>query len=565
MYVIEPKIKEEEVFMKKLFALVATLGLVFGLAACGGEDTEDVFRWNIGAEPKTLDPGLNGASDGADVINNTFEGLVREINGEVYPGIAESWDISEDGTTITFHLRESNWSDGTPLTANDFVYAWKRGMDPATASEYSWIWEYTNVKGAYEVLYEGGSLDDVGISALDDYTLVVELNNPTPYFISLTSFFHFMPVKQEAVEAAGGEDGLWASNPELVVSNGPFVLTEYEEGDHLILTKNPEYWNKDEVKLDKIEASFIAVETTAYLKYQNDELDFIPSVPTVMIPDLLALSDEFHVFPLLGTYYYNFNLDTEANGYDPIFDNVKLRTALNYSINRQAIVDALGAGQVPAVGFVPPGFKDDEGNDFFETAGTYGMPIDDSKYAEAQTLFEEAATELGMTVEELRDALSAKTMLYNTSEAHAEIAQMIQEMWTQNLGFTMTLENQDWAIFQGTRSEGNFDLARGGWITDYMDPSGLLSIFTSENAYNDPGYHNETYDTLLSEAAATADIAEHFDKLYQAQEILMTELPIIPVYHYTDSMLVKDYVKDWGRSVLGSVDFSRAYIDEEGN
>ncbi len=549
--------------MKKLFAIVATLGLVFGLAACGSKDTEDVFRWNIGAEPKTLDPGLNGASDGADVINNTFEGLVREINGEVYPGIAESWEFSADGKTITFHLRESNWSDGTPLTANDFVYAWKRGMDPATASEYSWIWEYTNVKGAYEVLYEGGSLDDVGVSAPDDYTLVVELNNPTPYFISLTSFFHFMPVKQEAVEAAGGEDGLWASNPELVVSNGPFVLTEYEEGDHLILSKNPEYWNKDEVKLDKIEASFIDVETTAYLKYQNDELDYIPNVPTVMIPDLLALSDEFHVFPLLGTYYYNFNLDSEANGYDPIFENVKLRKALNYSINRQAIVDALGAGQVPAVGFVPPGFLDDEGNDFFETAGTYGMPIDDSKYAEAQTLFEEAATELGMTVDELRTALSAKTMLYNTSEAHAEVAQMIQEMWTQNLGFTMTLENQDWAIFQSTRREGNFDLARGGWITDYMDPSGLLSIFTSENAYNDPGYHNETYDTLLSEAAATADIAEHFDKLYQAQEILMTELPIIPVYHYTDTMLVKDYVKDWGRSVLGSVDFSRAYIDEE--
>lgn len=336
---------------------------------------EAVFNWNIGADPKTIDPVLNGASDGGDVINQTFEGLVREKSGTIYPGIAEKWEVSEDGLTVTFFLRDSKWSDGSPLTANDFVYSWKRGMDPATASEYAWIWEYTNIVGAFEAV-NGASLDEVGIAALDDKTLEVKLSTPTDYIVSLLSFYHFMPTKQSAVEA--GADGAWAKDPANAVSNGPFKLTSYTIGEGLTLVKNENYWNAAEVKIDRIEGKFIDELATAFQAYQAGELHFLPDVPPAEVPTLMAESSEFYVFPLLGTYYFNFNMDL------PMFQDVRVRKALNLAVDRELITETMGSGQVPAVGFVPPGFLDHEGNDFFEKSGNYGIPSDASKVAEAQ-------------------------------------------------------------------------------------------------------------------------------------------------------------------------------------
>jgi len=556
--------------MKKLLLVLASLVLVFGLSACKDKTEDVVFNWNIGADPATLDPTLNGASDGGDVINQTFEGLVREINGVVYPGMAETWETSADGKVITFHLRESNWSDGTPLTASDFVYSWKHGMNPASASEYSWIWEYTNVVGAMDYAFaeDGATADAVGVKAVDDLTLEVTLINPTAYFISLMAFYHFMPVKQEAVEA--GEDGIWAKDPELFVSNGPFVLVEYNIGDGLRLEKNDEYWNAEEVGIDVIEGKFIDNETTAYAAYGAGELDFIPSVPSALVPVLIAESDEFYVFPLLGTYYYSFNMDADESGTNEAYDvdgvwaNAKLRNALSYSVDREAITEATGAGQVPAGGFVPPGFMDDQGLDFFAEAGTYGLVTDAGNYAQAVTLFAEAAAEMDMTVTELQAEIeNHEELLYNTSEGHKLIAEMVQQMWSTNLGFTIPLVNQEWAVFQDTRSQGDFGIARGGWLTDFMDPSGLLAIFASTNSYNDPNYYNAEFDAKLAAAQATTDMGVHFTNLYAAQTIFMNDMPIIPIYHYTDTMLAKDYLVNWGRSVLGSVDFSRASIEKE--
>jgi len=543
--------------MKKLLSVLLVFALMFGLAACNPTETGDmVLNWNIGADPQTIDPTLNGASDGGDVISQTFEGLVREVNGVIYPGIAESWVTSEDGLTVTFTLRDSKWSDGSALTADDFVYSWLRGMDPATASEYAWIWEYTNIVGSLDAVYNDGSLDAVGISAPDASTLVVELTNPTPYFVSLMAFYHFMPVKQASVEAEGGADGLWAKDPDLAVCNGAFKLTSYTPGSGLTLVKNDNYWDAEHVYIDQINGEFIDVETTAYVKYNNGELDFIPSVPSVMIPSLTAESSEFYLFPLLGTYYYNINMDS------PKFDNAKLRQALTLSIDREAIVEALSGGQIPATGFVPVGFLDNEGNDFATVSGNYGIATDNSKYAEAVTLFAQAASEMSMTVAQLQASLYGQVILYNTSEGHAMVAQMVQESWKTNLGVEMTLQNQEWAVFQDTRQAGNYDIARGGWLTDFMDPAGLLAIFTTGNSYNDPQYSNAAYDTLMTDAQATSDIAVHFEKLYAAQNILMADMPVIPVYYYSDMMLVKSYVTDWGRSVLGSVDFTHAKVNK---
>lgn len=542
--------------MKKVMSVFLALALILVLAACTPKNKEVVFNWNIGADPLTLDPTLNGASDGGDVINQTFEGLTREIDGIVYPGIAQSWTTSADGLTMTFNLRQSKWSDGSPLTAHDFVYSWKRGMDPATASEYSWIWEYSNIVGSLEAVYEDGSLDDVGIEAVDDYTFRVHFTVPTPYFESFVAFYHFMPVKQSSVEHAEGADGLWAKKPALAISNGPFKLTAYNVGSGLVLEKNDNYWNKNVVKITKINGSFIDIETTAYQAYNAGSLDFIPSVPASEVGGLKAtkLDVEFFIFPLLGTYYYNFNMTL------PQFQNQKLRMALALAINREAIVDALGAGQVPAVAFVPPGFRDHLDRDFFETAGSYGIVGDNSKYAQAVTLFAQAATELGKTEAELRLMLKDQEILYNTSGGHQLVAEMVQESWLQVLGIQVQIKNQEWGPFQESRKNGDYQIARGGWLTDFMDPAGMLAIFVTGNAYNDPKYNNANFNQLMTEAQATTNRQLHFEKLYAAQQQLMTDLPIIPVYHYTDTMLVKPYVQGWGRSVLGSVDFSRANI-----
>ena len=229
--------------MKKvvLFTLVFALLAPLAVFAGGQQDADSasaetakapvVMNWNLASDPKTIDPGLNGASDGGDIISNTFEGLVRERSGEVIPGIAKSWDISEDGKTITFHLRESKWSDGSPLTAHDFVYGWKRAMDPATASEYGWIWHYTNVVNAEAANNGEVSLDEVGIRAVDDLTFEVSLSAPTEYFVSLSSFYHFRPIKKSVAEDPAGAEGAWAKNPKLAVSNGPYKLTSYTIGD----------------------------------------------------------------------------------------------------------------------------------------------------------------------------------------------------------------------------------------------------------------------------------------------------------------------------------------------
>lgn len=504
---------------------------------------ESVFNWNIGADPKTIDPVLNGANDGGNVINQTFEGLIREKSGTIYPGIAKDWKVSEDGLTVTFNLRESNWSDGSPLTANDFVYSWKRGMDPATASEYSWIWEYTNIVGAFDAV-NGASLDEVGVKAVDEYTLEVKLDTPTDYIVSLLSFYHFLPTKQSAVEA--GADGSWAKDATKVVSNGPFTLTNYGIGSGLTLVKNPEYWNAAEVKIDRIEGKFIDEQATAYQAYQSGDLDFLPSVPPAEISSLIAEDPNFYVFPLLGTYYYNINMDLE------LYKNPLVRRAMNLAIDRELICETMAAGQVPATGFVPPGFLDHEGKDFFEVSGMYGLATDASKVEEAQKLLAEAGYPNGEGFPEF-------TIMYNTSAGHQLAAELVQEMLKTNLGLKVKLENQEWAVFQDTRKAGDFQIARGGWLTDFMDPMGLLAIFTSENDYNDPNFSNARYDELLSLAAKTRG-EEHFKALYEAQDILMNELPIITVYHYTEVMLVNPKLQGWDRSVLGTIDFSLAEI-----
>jgi len=542
------------VFRTMVFALLASVAMIAGckkeapVEVAEVEKGPVVMNWNLNSDPKTIDPSLNGASDGGDVISNTFEGLVRERSGNVVPGVAKTWDVSEDGKVITFHLRESKWSDGSPLTANDFVYGWKHGIDPNTASEYGWIWHYTNVVNAEAANNGDVSLDEVGIRAIDDLTFEVTLSAPTDYFVSLSSFYHFRPLKQSVVEDPAGAEGAWAKDPKLAVSNGPYKLTSYTIGGGMTLEKNEYFWNVAKVGIDVINVKFIDQASTAYTAYQAGDFDFLNDVPPAEIPALIAENPEFYVYPLLGTYYYNFNMDLELWG------DARVRRALAYGLDREKICEALARGNVPAAGFVPPGFPDDKGADFFETAGTYGLSTDSGSIEEARKLLAEAGYPDG-------EGFPSFTLMYNTSESHQMVAEMVQEMWKTNLGIECTLENQEWAVFQDTRKQGNYEVARGGWLTDFLDPMGLLAIFVDGNDYNDPNYNNADYNASMAKASSSYG-SEHYKALYKAQDILMNDMPIVPVYHYTDYFLSSPKLKGWDRSMLGQIDFSTAYIQE---
>ncbi|MDN5351438.1 MAG: oligopeptide transport system substrate-binding protein [Clostridiales bacterium] len=265
--------------------------------------TDGTLQWNLGSEPKTLDPGLNSAVDGGHIINNTFEGLMRKDDEGIKPAMAESYDVSEDGTVYTFHLRDAMWSDGQPVTAGDFEYAWKRALDPAVASEYGFQMFY--IQGAQDYYEGNGSIDDVMVKALDDKTLEVTLAAPTPYFLDLTTFYTFMPVRQDVIEA--DPEG-WAINPETNIGNGPFKLADYKTGDRIVLVPNENYWKADETKLTEIDAMMIVDQSTALTAYEAGELDILDDMPTSEIPRLQAEDPTFQIMPYVGTYYYIFNV-----------------------------------------------------------------------------------------------------------------------------------------------------------------------------------------------------------------------------------------------------------------
>ena len=560
--------------LKMFISLTLSICLFVGLSQVRTDAqspvSEDmvIFNWDTLLEPKSLDPALVMASDAGDVVNHTFEGLVREKSGIVYPGIAKSWEVSEDGLTVTFHLRESKWSDGSPLTANDFVYAWKRSMNPETRAEYAWIWEYTNIKGAYEAVYSGGALDEVGIRAVDEDTLVIELNTPTDYLVSLLSFWHFLPVKQEVVEGNRASffekivslfDGRlnkendaekkdWSKDVNTAISNGPFVLTGYEKGRSFTLTKNENYWDADNIAIDIMNVVFTNNVMTAYQAYEDGVLLAIPEFPSTEVKRLIKEDPNFYTFPLLGIYYYNMNMDFS------LWEDPRVRRALNLGIDREIIAEALGSEQIPATGFIPEGFLDHKGEDFAKNAGDFGIPTDGSGIKEAQELLAEAGYPNGQGFPEF-------TLIYNTGEGHQIIAELVQEMYKNNLGINVELKSQEWVKFQNTREAGDYEMARGGWLTDFMDPIGLLAIFAQDNYYNDPNYSNEAFDELMAKANGSRG-EEHYNYLYQAYDILMNDLPVIPIYYYTDTWLISDKVKGWDRSVLGTIDFTRATIDQ---
>lgn len=535
--------------MKKAIAVLLSVTLAAGtLIGCssgsgkkdveekkGGKEktaSEKVITFNIGQEPTTLDPGLNSGNDGTLVLNHLYEGLMIERDGKFECAAAESYDVSDDGKEYTFHLRDNKWSDGEPVRAQDFEFAWKRALDPEVASTYSWI-------------FESGGVES--FKAVDDKTLEVTLNSNNPVFLSLLANTTFFPLREDKIDYL---NGAWALDPEKVVTNGAFKMTEYKAGDRLVMEKNENYHDIDNVKVDKIVALMIVDQTTALTAYESGDIDAITEVPPAEKPRLLSEDPNFMVSPLNSTNFYAFNV-TKAP-----FDNVNVRKALSYAIDRTAIVtDVLKGGEEPAHSLIPSVVLDNDGNVFNEVSGDYGIPKDNSKVEGAKKLLADAGYPNG-------EGFPKTELLYNTNEKNKAVAEAIQQQWKENLNIDVTLVNMESSVFHQTRVAHDFDVCRGGWYGDYNDPLTHLELYTSDNSMNYAGWKDPEYDKLVTEAKVSSG-KERFDKFYEAEKLLMESYAYMPIsYDVYTCLINQDRVSGFEILSTGVYRFINADVTE---
>ena len=506
--------------------------------------------YNLGADPQTIDPLLNTAIDGSNVIVNAFECLmVLNDKNEAEPAAAESYEVSDDGLVYTFKLRENGkWSDGEPVTANDFYYAWMRGMDKATAAEYCYQFFY--IKNA-EKYYNGEvSADEVGLKVLDDYTLEVTLEAPTAYFTQLLAHQTYSPVREDIVSA---NPDTWATSPETYIGNGAFKLVQWDMKDQLVFEKNENYWDADNVKLEKLIFKLVTDETTAYSELKAGNFDVVNSVPS---NEIEPGKEEglVQIIPKLGTYFFVINAGKQDNLNDDVkkaLNNKLVRQAMCLAIDRQEIIDNVGkADQVASYSFVPLGISSTDGGEFSDKE--YYDPQDmESNIEKAKELLKEAGYENG-------EGLPTLELMYNSEGGHKDVCQIVQQNLAE-IGINVELTNQEWAVFLSTRQNGEYQIARHGWIGDYSDPMTFLDMWVTDGGNNDSGFSNSEYDALIAEAKVETDLEKREELLRKAEDILMEEAPIIPVYFYTTVMAWNDDVEGILVTSLGKVYFKNAY------
>ncbi|MFB3929908.1 MULTISPECIES: peptide ABC transporter substrate-binding protein [Bacillus amyloliquefaciens group] len=547
--------------MKKRWSIVGLM-LIFSLvlSACGGfsggsgggkKDTkgQTSLNINIKTEPFSLHPGLANDSVSGGVIRQTFEGLTRvNSKGEPEEGMASKIETSKDGKTYTFTIRDgAKWSNGDPVTAQDFEYAWKWALDPNNESQYAYQLYY--IKGAEAANTGKGKIDDVGVKAVNDKTLKVELNNPTPYFTQLTSFYTYMPINKKIAEKHKN----WNTNAgENYVSNGPFKMTAWKHSGSITLEKNDQYWDKDAVKLKKINMVMINNNNTELKKFQAGELDWagmpLGQLPTESLPTLKK-DGSLHVEPIAGVYWYKFN--TEAK---PL-NNVNIRKALAYAIDRSSIVKNVTQGeQIPAMAAVPPsmkGFKDN-------TKGYFK----DNDVKSAKEFLNKGLKELG--VKNASD-LPAIKLSYNTDDAHAKIAQAVQEMWKKNLGVKVELDNSEWNVYIDKLHSQNYQIGRMGWLgdfNDFNDPINFLELFRDkEGGNNDTGWEDPEFKKLLNQSQLETDPDKRIEELKKAEKIFIDAMPVAPVYFYTDPWVQDKNLKNVILTGTGEVYFRNASFE----
>ncbi|MEW5947545.1 MAG: peptide ABC transporter substrate-binding protein, partial [bacterium] len=532
--------------MNKTFRSAAALALCACLAAGGcsggkneakrGGAPEQVFTFSNGTEPETLDPGKMTGIPEANIALALFEGLVALDHRTLapVPGVAERWEVSDDGKVWTFFLRKNaRWSNGDPVTAHDFHYSWKRVLEPETASRYAYQAYYIRNGAAYN----RGDLKDfrqVGVKVVDTYTLRVELENPTPFFTDIAAFHTLFPVHKKTVEKYGDR---W-TRPENMVSNGPFLLKDWKPRDRVVVVKNHTYWDAGAVKLEKVVILATEDENTAFNMYEAGETEWIRTVPLPQIPRLKDKRKDFHITPFLGIYYYLFNTTRKP------LDDTRVRKALDMAVDKAKICEyVLKAGQQPAAAFVPPGIPG--------YTSPPGPPYDVKR---ARQLLAEAGFPDGKGFPRL-------TILFNTHEAHKSVAEVIQQMWNQNLNVRVELENKEWKIYLKERETLNYDIARAGWIGDYVDPNTFLDMFVTGGGNNNTGWGLKRFDDLIAAAAGTFDPGERAKIFREAENILINEqMPVMPIYYYVNMNMIKPWVKGFHFNVRDYHTLKGVYI-----
>ncbi len=487
---------------------------------------------HVGAEPDTIDPALNSAVDAGIIITHAFEGLMRlDENGVPQCAQAESYEISDDQLTYTFTLRDGlTWSDGSAVTANDFVYSWNRAIAPETAADYAYMFEC--VEG-----FEDGTLS---VTAVDDKTLEVKLIAVTPYFLELCAFPTYMPVNQAAVEA---NPDAWATTPETYVSNGPYTLSDWTHNASITLVKNESYWNAAELGPDSIEFVLMEDDGAILSAYETGSLSFIDSVPQDEI-DALSTQSDYYKEGQIGTYYVSFNTQ------DEILSNPLVRKALILAVDRTYICEQVGkSGQVEAGAFVSIGLTDaDATKEFREVGGDYYDPTD---YEGNLELAKEALAEAGYPNGE---GLPTIEYLYNEGTGHQQVGEALQNMWAQ-IGVNVELVSQEWATFLQTRKSGDYQIARNGWLGDYNDPISFLDMWITGGGNNDAQWSNAEYDELITKIKESSDAEERMAMMHQAEDLIFEDWMLCPIYYYVDIFMAKDTLQGWYTSPLGFKNF----------
>ncbi|MFN7140855.1 MAG: peptide ABC transporter substrate-binding protein, partial [Limisphaerales bacterium] len=462
---------------------------------------------------------------------------------EPRPGAAESWKVSDDQLTYTFNIRKNaRWSNGDPVTAQDFVRSYQRMLSPTLAAEYAYMLHY--MENAEE--FNTGKITDfsqVGAKALDDHTLQIKLRAPTPYFLSLLSHYSWFPVHMPTIEKHGApyQRGNRWTLPENYVGNGPFVLDSWRRNQLIVVKKSPTYWDANTVRLNEIRFYPIDSDDTEERAFRSGQLHVTQTVPLTKIdvykrdnPNLIRID------PYLGTYFYRFNVRQAP------LNNVQVRRALSMAIDRKSLVENVTrGGQIPAHHFTPK-----------DTAGYTSdaeVPFD---IEGARKLLAEAGYPEGR-------GLPPVEILFNTLEAHRTIAEAIQQMWKKNLNVDARLVNQEWKVYLDSQKQGNFQVSRAGWIGDYPDPNTFLNMWLTGGANNQTGWSNPEYDRLIAEAGRTADQQKRYDLFRQAERILMAESPIMPIYFYTRVYLKHPSVQGWYPNILDNHPYKYVYLETQ--
>lgn len=532
--------------MKRYLALTMSFILFVIGTGCqprpqkSNKDTQ-VLRINIGGEPQVLDPRKARSLEDQTLIRTLFEGLTR-VNKEEKAELALASDvtISSDLKTYTFHLRDSIWSNGDPVLASDFVSAWKKILSPDFVSDTAfYLYVIKNAKVAKE-----GKLpvDQIGLKVFDDKTFAVELENPTPYFLDLVALPAFFPVNQNADE----KNPSWHQHPSIYVSNGPFQLIEWKHQDHLVLAKNNKYWDAPTVKIEKLELQMLKEE--AELKcFEKNELDWAGSpLSTLSVDalDFLRKENKLCTKELLGTFFIRVN--TQA----PPFNHPSIRKAFALAMNRRDIVDHVTRGnQIPATGLVPISLKLQE-QPYFQ----------DGDLVEARRLFEEGIAAQQLTKENLPEI----SLLYGSSERSHHIAQAIQQQWFEAFGIRISLQSVEGKVYFDRISKQDFQLSFGDWIADFADPINFLEVFKyKKGSSNNTLWENSHYAKLLERSIQIANPKQRLELLAESEQILIDEMPIIPIFYYTMLYINPPYVKDVVLSSMGQIDFKWAYTISE--